>query len=111
MLDTFHARRKLPLMSGSPMPQKMLPEISYSVVSSIEVPSDGVNGTDGYGTGLKNEVGEYNCFLNVIIQVGIGEHFTVCCFTSPCLFIIVLKVTSFLLPENSFLLGFSPCGI
>ncbi|XP_022845002.1 uncharacterized protein LOC111368057 [Olea europaea var. sylvestris] len=67
-LDTFHARRKLPLMSGSPMPQKMLPEISYSVVSSIEVPSDGVNGTDGYGTGLKNEVGEYNCFLNVIIQ-------------------------------------------
>lgn len=22
-----------------------------------------------YGTGLKNEVGEYNCFLNVIIQV------------------------------------------
>lgn len=28
-----------------------------------------VNGVDVYGTGLKNEVGEYNCFLNVIIQV------------------------------------------
>ncbi|XP_027168616.1 inactive ubiquitin carboxyl-terminal hydrolase 53-like [Coffea eugenioides] len=23
---------------------------------------------DVYGTGLKNEIGEYNCFLNVIIQ-------------------------------------------
>ncbi|XP_049394447.1 uncharacterized protein LOC125858659 isoform X2 [Solanum stenotomum] len=27
-----------------------------------------VNKMDAYGTGLKNEVGEYNCFLNVIIQ-------------------------------------------
>ncbi|CAA0836080.1 Ubiquitin carboxyl-terminal hydrolase-related protein [Striga hermonthica] len=26
------------------------------------------NGMDDYGTGLMNEVGEYNCFLNVIIQ-------------------------------------------
>ncbi|KAI3454607.1 hypothetical protein Pfo_011270 [Paulownia fortunei] len=30
--------------------------------------TDGDNGMDTYGTGLKNEVGEYNCFLNVIIQ-------------------------------------------
>ncbi|KAK4437120.1 hypothetical protein Salat_0045900 [Sesamum alatum] len=29
---------------------------------------DGANRMDVYGTGLKNEVGEYNCFLNVIIQ-------------------------------------------
>ncbi|KAL8457300.1 hypothetical protein ACS0TY_035232 [Phlomoides rotata] len=29
---------------------------------------DGENGKDIYGTGLKNEGGEYNCFLNVIIQ-------------------------------------------
>ncbi|XP_057806359.1 uncharacterized protein LOC131021265 [Salvia miltiorrhiza] len=29
---------------------------------------DGENGKETYGTGLKNEVGEYNCFLNVIIQ-------------------------------------------
>ena len=28
-----------------------------------------VDGADIYGTGLKNEIGEYNCFLNVIIQV------------------------------------------
>ncbi|CAN1266008.1 Inactive ubiquitin carboxyl-terminal hydrolase 54 [Linum perenne] len=26
------------------------------------------NGTDVFGSGLKNDVGEYNCFLNVIIQ-------------------------------------------
>ncbi|KAH6807637.1 Ubiquitin carboxyl-terminal hydrolase-related protein [Perilla frutescens var. frutescens] len=29
---------------------------------------DDDNGKETYGTGLKNEVGEYNCFLNVIIQ-------------------------------------------
>ncbi|XP_011071732.1 uncharacterized protein LOC105157124 isoform X1 [Sesamum indicum] len=29
---------------------------------------DGANKMDAYGTGLRNEVGEYNCFLNVIIQ-------------------------------------------
>ncbi|KAI7985700.1 hypothetical protein LOK49_LG14G00804 [Camellia lanceoleosa] len=29
---------------------------------------ENVNGADVYGTGLRNEVGEYNCFLNVIIQ-------------------------------------------
>ncbi|CAI9285304.1 unnamed protein product [Lactuca saligna] len=34
-----------------------------SCVTSIEAVQDNV-----YGTGLKNEVGEYNCFLNVIIQ-------------------------------------------
>lgn len=34
-----------------------------SCVTSIEVVPENV-----YGTGLKNEVGEYNCFLNVIIQ-------------------------------------------
>ena len=28
-----------------------------------------ISGADMVGTGLKNEVGEYNCFLNVIIQV------------------------------------------
>ena len=28
-----------------------------------------VNGIDAVGMGLQNDVGEYNCFLNVIIQV------------------------------------------
>lgn len=47
-----------------------------SRVTSIEVFSDkakakaNANASDVYGTGLKNEAGEYNCFLNVIIQVG-----------------------------------------
>lgn len=30
------------------------------------------NGTEVYGAGLKNAAGEYNCFLNVIIQVSIA---------------------------------------
>ena len=32
---------------------------------------------DVYGTGLKNEIGEYNCFLNVIIQVWYRNLFPV----------------------------------
>ncbi|KAM7272212.1 hypothetical protein ACFE04_026875 [Oxalis oulophora] len=36
--------------------------------SASEVMHENINGTDVFGTGLKNEVGEYNCFLNVIIQ-------------------------------------------
>lgn len=33
---------------------------------------DNLDGATLLGTGLKNEVGEYNCFLNVIIQVGLS---------------------------------------
>lgn len=40
--------------------------------SPVEDPTDNVNGATLLGTGLKNEVGEYNCFLNVIIQVGLS---------------------------------------
>lgn len=36
---------------------------------SDEVRLRNVNEADVFGTGLKNEVGEYNCFLNVVIQV------------------------------------------
>ncbi|XP_061957525.1 uncharacterized protein LOC133678988 isoform X3 [Populus nigra] len=32
------------------------------------VATENVDGTDVFGTGLKNDIGEYNCFLNVIIQ-------------------------------------------
>ncbi|PIN12015.1 Ubiquitinyl hydrolase 1 [Handroanthus impetiginosus] len=66
-LDTFHAHRRLPLISNAAMQQKEPPEINDSCVSCDEGLAD-VNGLDAYGTGLKNEVGEYNCFLNVIIQ-------------------------------------------
>ncbi|KAJ7956324.1 Ubiquitin carboxyl-terminal hydrolase-related protein [Quillaja saponaria] len=36
--------------------------------SAEEDTVENANGADAFGTGLRNEVGEYNCFLNVIIQ-------------------------------------------
>ena len=69
MADAYHSNKKYPSISGSMMPEDMLVEGEDSRVSSIEVAPNNVNGSDVYGTGLKNEVGEYNCFLNVIIQV------------------------------------------
>ncbi|KAK4402333.1 hypothetical protein Sango_0974000 [Sesamum angolense] len=66
-LDTFHAHKNLPLTSSSALSHKELSETTDSCGSRNECLTD-VNGMDAYGTGLKNEVGEYNCFLNVIIQ-------------------------------------------
>lgn len=40
----------------------------YHAVSPNEGTVENMNGADVFGTGLQNEVGEYNCFLNVIIQ-------------------------------------------
>jgi len=49
------------------------PKISLGADEFGVFPNEGmvknVNEADVFGTGLKNEVGEYNCFLNVIIQV------------------------------------------
>ncbi|XP_059642017.1 uncharacterized protein LOC132283975 isoform X2 [Cornus florida] len=67
-LDTFNAHQKLPLISSSWMQQKMSSEVDHSSISSNEATLENLKGADAYGTGLKNEVGEYNCFLNVIIQ-------------------------------------------
>ncbi|KAK4844441.1 hypothetical protein QYF36_020286 [Acer negundo] len=67
-LDAFQERQKIPLVSSLRVPQKLPQEVNNFGVSSNEIPSENVNGTDVYGAGLKNEVGEYNCFLNVIIQ-------------------------------------------
>ncbi|KAJ0106477.1 hypothetical protein Patl1_17879 [Pistacia atlantica] len=67
-LDAFQAHQKMPLTSSLRIPQKMPLEANNFGRSSSEVTSENVNGTDMFGTGLKNEVGEYNCFLNVIIQ-------------------------------------------
>ncbi|XP_015067568.1 uncharacterized protein LOC107012282 [Solanum pennellii] len=58
-LDMFHAHKKLPLLPSSGNEQKVFPKAGTL---------GDVNKIDAYGTGLKNEVGEYNCFLNVIIQ-------------------------------------------
>ena len=44
------------------------PEADKFDVSPNGGTMDNVNGANVFGTGLQNEVGEYNCFLNVIIQ-------------------------------------------
>ncbi|KAK9080469.1 hypothetical protein SSX86_000227 [Deinandra increscens subsp. villosa] len=67
-LDAFHSQKQYSSTSGLLMPDNMLIEGEDSCITYIEVDPDNVNGSDVYGTGLKNEVGEYNCFLNVIIQ-------------------------------------------
>ncbi|KAL1531775.1 hypothetical protein AAHA92_31878 [Salvia divinorum] len=66
-LDALHAHKKLPVKSSLALPHKEIPETNDSRALCGEGAAD-VNGMDTYGTGLKNEVGEYNCFLNVIIQ-------------------------------------------
>ncbi|KAG5618238.1 hypothetical protein H5410_018062 [Solanum commersonii] len=64
-LDMFHAHEKLPLLPSPGNEQKVFPKAgTLGNANSFE----DVNKMDAYGTGLKNEVGEYNCFLNVIIQ-------------------------------------------
>ncbi|GFZ17061.1 ubiquitin carboxyl-terminal hydrolase-related protein [Actinidia rufa] len=50
------------------MSQKISSEVDDLGVSVNEFTPENGNGADVYGTGLKNEVGENNCFLNVIIQ-------------------------------------------
>lgn len=54
------------------MPQRSSSQVDCSGFSPVEDSTEDVNGgATLLGTGLRNEVGEYNCFLNVIIQVGI----------------------------------------
>lgn len=67
-LDTFQAQQRLPLISSSRTSQRTYSEVDGPDVLVNEITPEILNGADGYGTGLKNEVGEYNCFLNVIIQ-------------------------------------------
>ncbi|XVF09167.1 hypothetical protein REPUB_Repub07fG0068300 [Reevesia pubescens] len=67
-LDTYQAQRKLPLASSLRTAQGVPLQVNNHGVSPNEVSSEGLNETDLFGTGLQNEVGEYNCFLNVIIQ-------------------------------------------
>ncbi|KAJ9140403.1 hypothetical protein P3X46_031057 [Hevea brasiliensis] len=67
-LDTFQAHQKSPLISTSRMSQNISLEVNSAGVSPAEVAIENVNKTDVVGTGLQNDVGEYNCFLNVIIQ-------------------------------------------
>ncbi|CAH9140297.1 unnamed protein product [Cuscuta epithymum] len=58
------------LMSSENL-QGMISKSHSEICYSGELPMEGATETAGvkvYGTGLQNEIGEYNCFLNVIIQ-------------------------------------------
>ncbi|PON86059.1 Zinc finger, C2H [Trema orientale] len=66
-LDTFEAHKKLPSVSSLKTLQRVSGEVDRTGVPN-DVQVDNTNEGDVFGTGLKNEVGEYNCFLNVIIQ-------------------------------------------
>lgn len=67
-LDTYQAHQKMPLISSSRTPEVSNLEVDKFGAKTIEVAVDNANGVDTVGTGLQNEIGEYNCFLNVIIQ-------------------------------------------
>ncbi|KAK7291674.1 hypothetical protein RIF29_07003 [Crotalaria pallida] len=68
-LDTYQARGKLPPVSSLRMSERASSQIDGSGFLPEEITTENVNGAATLlGTGLKNEVGEYNCFLNVIIQ-------------------------------------------
>ncbi|KAK3440086.1 hypothetical protein EUGRSUZ_B00398 [Eucalyptus grandis] len=67
-LDTFQARQMSPLASTllrSHKPSRTADDIG---VIHGEAVIETKHGADVFGTGLQNEIGEYNCFLNVIIQ-------------------------------------------
>ncbi|XP_057419688.1 uncharacterized protein LOC130713885 isoform X2 [Lotus japonicus] len=67
-LDTYQARGNLPSVSSLRMSQRAVSQVDCSGFPQVEDSTDDVNGATSLGTGLRNEVGEYNCFLNVIIQ-------------------------------------------
>ncbi|XVE57026.1 hypothetical protein DITRI_Ditri04bG0058500 [Diplodiscus trichospermus] len=67
-LDTYQAQQRLPLSSSLRTAQRVHLQVNNHGVSPNEISSEVLNETDVFGTGLQNEVGEYNCFLNVIIQ-------------------------------------------
>ncbi|KAJ6839604.1 uncharacterized protein M6B38_314385 [Iris pallida] len=66
-LDTFQAQRNSPVVPVLRYHQDGDPEVDNHGFSTSE-PATISSSKDLYGTGLRNEVGEYNCFLNVIIQ-------------------------------------------
>ncbi|KAF6159898.1 hypothetical protein GIB67_032982 [Kingdonia uniflora] len=67
-LDTFQTRQSLALVPVTRVSSEVSPKADDLGILSDEVMVNSVNGEDMLGKGLKNEVGEYNCFLNVIIQ-------------------------------------------
>ncbi|KAA0057919.1 Peptidase C19, ubiquitin carboxyl-terminal hydrolase 2 [Cucumis melo var. makuwa] len=64
-LDAFQEKQNFP---SSSTPSTSRGEVDSTDLPSNELNAGNVQGADICGTGLKNEIGEYNCFLNVIIQ-------------------------------------------
>lgn len=62
-------------MSSLRVSQRASSQVDGVDCPPVEHSTDNVNGATLLGTGLKNEVGEYNCFLNVIIQVSLLKVF------------------------------------
>ncbi|PPR91316.1 hypothetical protein GOBAR_AA29373 [Gossypium barbadense] len=67
--DTYQAQQRFPLASSLKAVERVPLEVKTHGVSPNEVSGEGLKETEMFGTGLLNDVGEYNCFLNVIIQV------------------------------------------
>ncbi|KAI6682958.1 hypothetical protein NL676_028871 [Syzygium grande] len=67
-LDTFQAHQKSPLASTLLRSHKASRTADDDGAIHGEVVIETKHGADLFGTGLQNEIGEYNCFLNVIIQ-------------------------------------------
>ncbi|XP_010546041.1 PREDICTED: uncharacterized protein LOC104818245 isoform X2 [Tarenaya hassleriana] len=67
-LDTYQAQRKTP--SGVRTPESTALESNNNGLQHDVIVGGTTESThsDVFGTGLQNEVGEYNCFLNVVIQ-------------------------------------------
>ncbi|CAL1368049.1 unnamed protein product [Linum trigynum] len=67
-LDDIQAHQHMPSIPNLRTPAKTTLEAKHSDALRNEVAVEHENGSDVFGTGLQNDVGEYNCFLNVIIQ-------------------------------------------
>ena len=97
MLDTFKARQKFPLVPNSRFIKPCLQIADSLGTEAADVSSVNVNELDVFGAGLQNKIGEYNCFLTVIIQVSAHCSSLDTAVSNFCLI---------------FLLNFdSPCGI
>lgn len=69
MADTFNAEHSSLHFPDGTKAEGGYPVIDGPVYSANDLLTKSVTEVDILGKGLLNEVGEYNCFLNVIIQV------------------------------------------
>ncbi|CAI0549437.1 unnamed protein product [Linum tenue] len=67
-LDDIQVHQNTSSIPNLRTPPKTTLETRPSDALQNEVAVGNENGIDVFGTGLQNDVGEYNCFLNVIIQ-------------------------------------------